>query len=67
MLIMIHGNKGIYIYIYQDHIDDLVQDCSNSIANALELLQSCSKPWLYTDTLFKSAVGASTELLSNYI
>ena len=25
-------------------IDGLVQDCSNSIANALELLQSCSKP-----------------------
>ena len=25
-------------------IDDLVQDCSNSIANALELLQSCTKP-----------------------
>ena len=26
------------------HIDSLVQDCSNSIANALELLQSCTKP-----------------------
>ena len=25
------------------YIDDLVQDCSNSIANALELLQSCTK------------------------
>ena len=25
------------------HIDGLVQDCSNSIANALELLQSCTK------------------------
>ena len=27
-----------------DEIDGLVQDCSNSIANALELLQSCTKP-----------------------
>ena len=27
------------------NIDGLVQDCSNSIANALELLQSCTKPW----------------------
>ena len=27
----------------QWNVDDLVQDCSNSIANALELLQSCSK------------------------
>ena len=26
------------------NIDSLVQDCSNSIANALELLQSCTKP-----------------------
>ena len=25
-------------------IDGLLQDCSNSIANALELLQSCTKP-----------------------
>ena len=29
------------------HIDGLVQDCSNSIANALELLQSCTKPSIY--------------------
>ena len=28
------------------HIDGLVQDCSNSIASALELLQSCPKPSL---------------------
>ena len=25
------------------YIDGLVQDCSNSIANALELLQSCTE------------------------
>ena len=25
-------------------MDGLVQDCSNSIADALELLQSCTKP-----------------------
>ena len=29
------------------HIGGLVQDCSNSIANALELLQSCTKPSLW--------------------
>ena len=29
------------------HIDGFVQDCSNSIANALELLQSCTKPSIY--------------------
>ena len=27
-----------------DYCDGLVQDCSNSIANALELLQYCTKP-----------------------
>ena len=31
-------------------IKGLVQDCSNSIANALELLQSCTKPSKYFDT-----------------
>ena len=30
--------------IMAGHIDGFVQDCSNSIANALELLQSCTKP-----------------------
>ena len=31
------------------YFDSLVQDCSNSIADALELLQSCTKPsiWCY--------------------
>ena len=32
------------------YIDRLVQDCSNSIANALELLQSCTKPTIYCIT-----------------
>ena len=27
-----------------DYINGLAQDCSNSIANTLELLQSCTKP-----------------------
>ena len=30
-----------------NYIDGLVQDCGNSIANALELLQSCTKPSIY--------------------
>ena len=36
------------------YIDGLAQDCSNSIANALELLQSCTKPsiCLYIAGLF---------------
>ena len=29
------------------YIDGLVQDCSNSSANALELLQSCTKPLIW--------------------
>ena len=29
------------------NLDGLAQDCSNSIANALELLQSCIKPSIY--------------------
>ena len=37
-------------YLIQDssmYIDGLLQECSNSIANALELLQSCNKPSIY--------------------
>ena len=30
------------------YIDGSVQNCSNSIANALELLQSCTKPSIST-------------------
>ena len=30
--------------LYHNYIDGLAQDCSNSIANALELLKSCTKP-----------------------
>ena len=30
-----------------DYFDGLVQDCSNSIGNALELLQSCTKPSIW--------------------
>ena len=33
----------IKFVFYNILFDGLVQDCSNSIANALELLQSCTK------------------------
>ena len=35
--------------VFITHIDGLVQDCSNSSALALELLQSCPKPsiWIF--------------------
>ena len=35
-------NPGKLIHL--SHIDGLVQDCSNSIVSALDLLQSCTKP-----------------------
>ena len=44
--------NGIQLYI-----NGLVQDCSNSIANALELLQSCPKPSI-EDKLFIIAIQA---------
>ena len=34
----------LHVWVY---IDGLVQDCSNSIADALELLQSCTKPSIW--------------------
>ena len=31
-----------------DYVDGLVQHCSNSSALAMELLQSCAKPSIYS-------------------
>ena len=43
---------SIYKWVIEhqrDHIDGLEQDCSISIADALEILQSCTKPLMYMD------------------
>ena len=39
------------------HIDDLLQDCSNSIANALELLQSYTKPSICLFLFLSTAIN----------
>ena len=45
MSILLATGREIGAETYElDNVDGLVQDCSNSIANALELLQSCTKP-----------------------
>ena len=41
-----HARLDLYFCTYM-HIDGSIQDCSISIANALEILQSCSKPSIY--------------------
>ena len=45
------------------HIDGLERDCSNSVADALELRQSCAKPstWAYNNN--KTLKAPTTELL----
>ena len=37
------------------YVNGLLQDCSNSIANALELLQSCTKPSLSSPSVGKES------------
>ena len=37
----------LLLFVGNIYIDRLVQHCSNSIANALELLQSCTQPWYF--------------------
>ena len=37
--------------VAEEHVDGLAQDCSNSISNALELLQFCSKPSMLSSQL----------------
>ena len=39
-----YKQESIIEEIAFDDVDGLTQDCSNSIANAMELLQSCVKP-----------------------
>ena len=51
-------------WILRKPIDGLVQDCSNSIAKALELLQSCTKPSMY-GLVKKSIIGLDTGLVMN--
>ena len=38
---------GIYVH-YEDNFDGLVQDCSNSSALAMELVQSCTEPSIWS-------------------
>ena len=40
--------QGYIHNIIYKHFDGLVQDCSNSSALAMELLQYCTKPSIYT-------------------
>ena len=48
------------------HIDGLVQDCSNSIANALELLQFCTEPskWCFWIIKGKARISGAGEICS---
>ena len=48
---------------HQNHIGGLVQDCSNSSALAMELLQSCTKPSIWNIShwcLFQWCGGAKS-------
>ena len=57
--------------MYNAYIDGLVQDCSNSIANALELLQACTKPsiccYKYIDWSIIEVMCQITRLNSNLV
>ena len=50
-------SSRFFVYLLWNHFDGLVQDCSNSIANAVELLQSCTKPLI---SLFLYQVTATS-------
>ena len=47
LILLLYSNNGssvVSIILPNIHIDGLVQDCSNSSALAMELLQSCTRP-----------------------
>ena len=45
-----------YLIFSDAYIDGLAQDCSISIANALEILQSCTKPSIYVLLSFSELI-----------
>ena len=51
----------------ETHLDDLVQDCSNSIANALVLPQSCTKLSIWYDIILRTALTCHAEYLIEYL
>ena len=63
VLVMVMQNKGQTITstydsdpVDQNMIDGLVQDCSNSSALALELLQPCTKPTIHASTCISELI-----------
>ena len=50
MVFILKQDPGISAYreMWNAHSDGLMQDCGNSIANTLELLQSCTKASIFT-------------------
>ena len=52
--------------IKSDQISASVQDCSNTIANALQLLQSCMKPSMYM-LLFRCYISWNIDIVLLYI
>ena len=53
---MKHENLVPRFNLYILHINSLVQDCRNAIANALELLPACTKPSSIRHTLWRIAI-----------
>ena len=43
---------SVILCLHVCHFSGLVQDCSNSIANAMELLQLCTKPLIYINFVY---------------
>ena len=50
--------------IWRCHIDGLVQDCSNSSALAVESLQSCAKPSIFSMDYITTRVIGESDLMS---
>ena len=59
-LLMIRLSSAEVIDVKKLHLDSLVQDCSNPIPNALELLESCSKPSIFTFPAQSTFIPCST-------
>ena len=51
IFLLTHTHEQIFVAIaYKEYVDELMQDCSYSIVNALELLQSYTKASVFLPT-----------------
>ena len=65
ILSLVKAHKFLWWLPLASQLNGSVQDCSNCIANALELLQSCSEPWNWSGLMLLDSPSGDCHWLDN--